>query len=221
MSNVIPSSWFKTYSETQQLLQDGTTITQSFVQDIHQLNPNLTFDVKVIIYTTPALVFFDPATKTVNLPFYDQLSKDSVGFFQEMGDSEAEGKRLFGLFFNGFYLAHELGHGVQFFVKGDEKGSYKNELFANQVGMQWWRKHGADAELSACYQFAQHIISILPNPVPKGMTVEEYFDKNYNTVSNNPYIYGFMQFHQFIQTHDDPKLPRFDELITAYMNSAP
>jgi len=215
--STIPNEWFHTFSSTDQLIADGKNITEQFVADIHQINPNQKFDVKVIINTTPALVFFDPSTKTVNLPFWDQLQKESIGFFDQMGGSKEAGKTLFGLFFNGFYLPHELGHGVQFFVKGDEKGSYINELFANQIGMQWWRKHGQEANLKSCYDFAQHIMGILPNPVPKGMTVEEYFNKNYDQVSSNPFIYGFLQIGQFIKVYEDKSLGDFDALIKSYM----
>ncbi|MDF2157481.1 hypothetical protein [Algoriphagus sp. CAU 1675] len=217
--NPIPSSWFSTYEDQNALVNDGTQITNQYIADIHLIQPNLKFDVQVIINTTPALVFFDPATKTVNLPFWDQLSSDSVGFFNQMGGSPEEGKRLFGLFFNGFYLPHELGHGLQFFAKGDEKGSYKNEFFANQVGLSWWRKHLEDSDLNACYAFAQHIISILPDPVPKGMTIEQYFNENYDKVSSNPYIYGYMQFNQFIQIYEDKNLPDFDTLVSDYLKA--
>jgi hypothetical protein len=201
------------------LVGDGTQITTQFISDIHQLKPDLPFDVQVIINTTPALVFFDPDTKTVNLPFWDQLGNDSKGFFTQMGGSDADGKILFGLFFNGFYLPHELGHGLQFFAKGDEKGSYKNEFFANQVGLTWWRMHGETTQLEQCYGFAQHIVSILPDPVPKGMTIEQYFNENYDKVSSNPYIYGYMQFNQFIQIYEDKTLPEFPILVTNYLKN--
>lgn len=213
------SSWFHAYSSQESLLADGRQITSQFVQDFTSILPKIKYDVDVIINTTPALVFFDPATKSVNLPFWSQLKQDAIGFFNKMAGSQEEGKRLFGLFFNGFYLPHELGHGVQFFVKGDEKGSYQNELFANQIGMQWWRKHGQQANLELCFQFAQHIMSILPDPVPKGITVEEYFNENYDKVSSNPFIYGFLQFGQFIKVYTDQSLPDFDVLLKNFSQS--
>ena len=83
--------------------------------------------------------------------------------------------------------------------------------------MQWWRKHGQEANLKSCYDFAQNIMGILPNPVPKGMTVEEYFNKNYDQVSSNPFIYGFLQFGQFIKVYNDKSLGDFDTLIRSYM----
>lgn len=207
------SNWFKTYSSENSLLADGKAITTQFVQDFSAILPAIPYSVEVVINTTPALVFFDPATKTVNLPFWNQLKPAAVGFFDKMGGTPEEGERLFGLFFNGFYLPHELGHGVQFFVKGDEKGSYANELFANQIGMQWWRKHGQQSNLEQCFQFAQHIMGILPDPVPKGMTVEEYFNENYDKVSSDPFIYGFLQFGQFIKVYEDQNLADFDTLL--------
>ena len=76
--STIPNDWFHTFSSTDQLIADGKSITNQFVSDIHQINPSQEFDVKVIINTTPALVFFDPSTKTVNLPLWDQLKKEAI-----------------------------------------------------------------------------------------------------------------------------------------------
>ena len=53
----------------------------------------------------------------------------------------------------------------------------------------------------------------LPNPVPKGSTIEEYFSKNYEEASANPYVYGYMQFKQFIEIYEDKNLPDFDTFI--------
>lgn len=50
-------------------------------------------------------------------------------------------KKFFGLFFNGFYLPHELGHAYEFVLKGETIGFYEGEYFANTVAMLWWKKH--------------------------------------------------------------------------------
>ena len=57
------------------------------------------------------------------------------------------------------------------------------------------------------------IFAQLPNPVPEGSTIEEYFSKNYEEASSNPYVYGYMQFKQFIEIYEDKNLPDFDTFI--------
>jgi hypothetical protein len=54
--------------------------------------------------------------------------------------------------------------------------------------------------------------------VPKNMSEEEYFTKNYEEASSNPYTYGYMQFKQFIQIYEDKNLPEFDSFIKKYIS---
>lgn len=58
----------------------------------------------------------------------------------------------------------------------------------------------------------------LPNPVPNGQTPEEYFGKNYEEASKDPFVYGYMQFSQFISVYEDKKLPAFDVFIKDFIS---
>jgi hypothetical protein len=49
------------------------------------------------------------------------------------------------------------------------------------------------------------------------MSEEDYFTKNFNEGSRNPYTYGYMQFKQFIQIYEDTSLPEFDPFIKKYL----
>lgn len=101
--------------------------------------------------------------------------------------------------------------------KGNIKGSYQEEYFANQVGILWWKKQGRVKELKECYEFAKRVWAKLPNPVPSGSTIEEYFTANYQKATEDPYVYGYMQFKQFIQVYEDKTLPDFDTFIKSYL----
>jgi hypothetical protein len=50
----------------------------------------------------------------------------------------------------------------------------------------------------------------LPNPVPEGISKEDYFTKNYEQAASNPFVYAYMQFGQFITIYEDNSLPSFD-----------
>lgn len=58
----------------------------------------------------------------------------------------------------------------------------------------------------------------LPNPIPEGMTIQEYFSKNYEKASENPYVYGYMQFKQFILIYEDKNLSNFDSFVQSYLD---
>lgn len=203
--------WFSTYSDSIKLVKDAQIITKSFTNDIKKNKPDLTFNIKTVLHTTPYLIYF--YKDAANIPLWQQVITEQKKFFAEIAGNEEEGKRFFGLFFNGFYLPHELGHAYEFVLKGETIGSYEGEYFANTVAMLWWKKHHRTKELKQCYEAAKKMWAKLPNPVPAGTTIEEYFSKNYEEASANPYIYGYMQFKQFIEIYEDQNLPDFDTFI--------
>ncbi len=203
--------WFTTYKDSIALVKDGNKVSVQFIKDVKKIVPQIKFDVKTILHTTPYLIYFD--NNTANLPLWEQVIPEQKAFFYEVAGSQEKGKIAFGLFFNGFYLPHELGHAFQYIIQGKIEGSYKNEYFANTVAQLWWKKQGRKKDLELCYEFAKKMYAKLPNPVPSGMTVEDYFGKNYETSSQNPYVYGYMQFKQFIDIYEDKTLPDFDAFI--------
>ncbi|MEM0575455.1 hypothetical protein [Flavobacterium polysaccharolyticum] len=203
--------WFTTFPDSIALVKEAQMITQSFTKDIQKRVPKIKFDIKTVLHTTPYLIYF--YKDTANIPLWEQVIPEQKQFFYKIAGNEAEGKRIFGLFFNGFYLPHELGHAFEFVLKGETNGSYQGEYFANTVAILWWKKYHRNKELKQCYEAAKKIFAQLPNPVPEGSTIEEYFSKNYEEASSNPYVYGYMQFKQFIEIYEDKNLPDFDTFI--------
>lgn len=211
-------NWFSLYQDSTQLVQDARTITTSFENDIKKISPTIKFSIKAVLNTTPYLIYYDNRDITANLPIWEQVIPQQKDFFYQVNGSEAEGRKAFGLFFNGFYLPHELGHAFQDATNDSAVGlSYQNEYFANTIAILWWRKHKRNNELKLCYEYAKKMWSKLPNPVPKDMSEVDYFTKNYEEACQNPYTYGYMQFKQFIQIYEDKNLPKFDVFIKKYL----
>ncbi len=209
-------NWFTTYTDSVALVKDANQVSSQFIKDIKKVCPNLKFEVKTILHTTPYLIYFE--RDTANLPLWVQVIEQQKGFFYEVAGNESEGKKAFGLFFNGFYLPHELGHAFEYFTKGRIEGSYQSEYFANTIAMLWWKKQKRGKELKECYDYAKKMWAKLPNPVPEGMTIEDYFGKNYEQATQDPYVYGYMQFKQFILIYEDQSLPDFDTFIKQHSN---
>lgn len=85
------------------------------------------------------------------------------------------------------------------------------------ISILWWRKQGKLEELKKCYDYTKEIIKKLSNPVPKGQTKEQFFGENYEVASQDPNVYGWMQFTQFIKIYEDESLPDFDTFVSYYM----
>ncbi len=210
------NQWFTTYTDSVALIKESNRLTELFKADIKKLKPELDFKTGVLLNTTPYLIYYG-LNDTVNLPLWSQVIPPIKGFTAQVAGSEAEGERMFGLFFNGFYLPHELGHALQYNVdKKNADVSFENEYLANEIAMLWWRKQGKEKELKVCYELAKSMFAKLPNPVPEGQTVEEFFTKNYEQAARDPFVYGYMQFAQFIKVYEDQSLPDFDNYLTNY-----
>lgn len=210
--------WFTLYQDSTMLVKDAEKITTAFKNDIKRLSPATKFEIKAVLKTTPYLIYYDERGLTANLPIWDQVIPEQKSFFYEVAGGEAEGKEIFGLFFNGFYLPHELAHAFQDATSKTEVAlSYQNEYLANTMAILWWRKQLKEGDLQKCYEYAKKIAAKLPNPVPEDMTEEAFFTKNYQAASQNPYVYGYMQFRQFIKIYEDKSLPDFDTFIKTYL----
>jgi len=210
--------WFVKFTDSAELISNAKSITAKFVKDVKKINPSIQFEINPILNTTPYLIFYNNENneKTANLPIWQQVIEPQKQFFYEIAGSQPEGERIFGLFFNGFYLPHELGHALQEITEGRVKNSFESEYLANTIAILWWRKNKNKAELEQCYKAAKIIWAKLPNPVPSDSIIEEYFTANYEKASANPYEYGYMQFKQFISIYEDKNLPSFDVFIKKY-----
>ncbi|MBS7787173.1 hypothetical protein KIH23_07665 [Flavobacterium sp. CYK-55] len=208
--------WFSTYQDSIALVKDAKAITEKFTSDLKKIDPTIKFDIKTILNTTPYLIFF--YKDAANIPLWEQVIPEQKQFFYQLAGNETEGKKIFGLFFNGFYLPHELGHAFDYILHGDVKNSYESEYLANTIGFLWWKKQHRNQELKKCYEYAKKMWAQLPNPVPEGSTVEKYFAENYEQATQDPFVYGYLQFKQFIDLYESKNLPDFDTFIKNELN---
>lgn len=205
--------WFTVYQDSVALLNNAKKISEKFKKDVYKFKKDDKFTTTTILNTTPYLIFFDGQNK-VNIPLWSQVLPELKAFTKEVTGSEEEGKRMFGLFFNGFYLIHEYGHAYQETYDFENSNvSYQNEYLANTIAMLYWRKIGKKKELKQCYELAKKMFTKLPNPVPEGISKEDYFTKNYEQATQNPFVYAYMQFGQFIEIYEDQSLSNFDEYM--------
>jgi len=210
------NQWFYTYTDSIALVRDANEISNKFLSDIKHIEPKIQFEGKTILDTSPYLIYYG-FDKNIHLPLWEQVLPELKAFFTDIAGSEEAGATMFGLFFNGFYLPHELGHALQDVAKGNLGQSYKGEYLANTIAILWWRKNGNLKELEQCYHLAKKMVNKLPNPVPEGVSIEHYFTENYGTATQDPYIYGYMQFKQFVEIYETKTLPDFNTFIETFL----
>lgn len=210
------NKWFSLYSDSTALVKDANELVRQFNVDIREIDSKLEFNLKAIKNTTPYLIFVNAGT--INLPFWDEVIPQQKAFFTEVSGGENEGQKVFGLFFNGFFLVHEMGHTLTAAIGKAYSNRLDNEYDANTLAILYWRKIGQDKKLEECYNYAKQILKILKNPVPVDQDTKTYLTEHYDELSADPYKYGFIQFSQFIGIYENKDLPDFDAFVKSKMN---
>lgn len=140
------SKWFSTYSDSTALITDANKVIQQMADRIIKTNSNINLHQNTAVKNTkPYLIFIN--NNKVNLPFWPEVIVPQKNFFATVAGGEDEGKKVFGLFFNGFYLAHELGH--SFFTNAGKKfdNAYDSEYGTNTLAILYWRATGENENL--------------------------------------------------------------------------
>ena len=208
---------FHTYTASVKLVKDVNELATTFFTKVKLADASMTKVPQAILNTQPYLVFYTSENNSVNLPLWFQLNADLQLFFSQLsGGNKSEGKKIFGLFFNGFYIARELGHAVQFAKEKNNTNKYQGELFANTLAILFWRESANKKELEKCYNYVNSMLKILPDPVPAGENEEDYFNKNYQKLAHEPGKYGYIQFSQFKRIYEDKSLPGFIVYLKNY-----
>ncbi len=205
------NQWFSRYTDSAKMVGDASEIVNQFSEQVKRLVPSFSIQVKVVENTSPYLIF--NKDNSINLTLWRKVIPPQKAFFATMAGSEKEGEEVFGLFFNGFYLAHEMGHIVYNISGKNYSNAYASEYDANVLSILYWRKAGKNKELENCYRYAKKMLSTLKNPVPKEEDYKAYITANYNKLAADPYQYGYIQFSQFVEIYEDKALPDFDTFI--------
>lgn len=206
--------WFETHSDTTLLVNNSNKIVREFALKIQAARPGIEIDAKAIKNTDLTLISYDPENNTINLPFWGEVIPQQKAFFTKLAGGTEDGKKVFGLLFNGFYLAHELGHAVASKSGIQFDNEYDSEYFANEIAISYWKKTGKKKQLKICYKYVKKMLSYLKNPVPENENHKEYFTKHYHELGPDPYKYGYFQFAQFVEIYENKKLPDFNDLVT-------
>lgn len=209
--------FFRIYDDSAALVEDANFIVAEFVKHSNAIAPVLTSPPQAILNTKPFLIFYSPKLNTVNLPIWSQVIPQQKEFFYKLGGNEKKGKKIFGLFFNGFYLPHELGHALQNVTGKRESNLYQNEYFANTLAILYWQKTNRSNELRKCYKYAKQMVKQLPNPAPEGQDPIKYFNEHYQELGADPYKYGYYQFAQFVEIYENKTLKSFDEFLREFL----
>lgn len=210
---------FKLYNDSSSLALDAKVIVNDFNDRVNRIQPELALNIGFVVHTTPAMVYYAPKSKNVVALLYHELPEENKTFFNTYSENPEEAKQVFAIFFNGFYIAHELGHGlVAAYELFDPNAMYWEEFEVNQIAMNYWNSMGKTTELEKCYQFAKSFLSKVPDPVPTDAEDRiAWFNENYWELGPQPEKYGYFQMNQFVDIYENHDRVDIDEYLEIYI----
>jgi hypothetical protein len=100
-------------------------------------------------------------TNRIYLPHWPTAPKPIKDFCTQVMGGQKEGEQLAAMYFYGFFLPHEVGHGLQFNAHVRKDNEYDNEYDANVMALLYWRAQGKDKHYEEMAQNADQYAYML------------------------------------------------------------
>ena len=208
-----------------QLFTDGTLFKKandSLIRDIEnklkKINPAFSFNgMTTEVSDTFLNGQYLPKTNIIYQITIQTARPVMGGFLTDLAGSEAGADSLAGLIFYGFFLPHEIGHGLEYNSDNVPNNKFQSEYEANVFATLYWRSVGKEKELQQCYEMAKKIVSKLKDPIPENVDAKQYITEHYDELMQDPYKYGYIQFSQIVSILEDKSLPDFTTYVKKYL----
>lgn len=217
LSGDLPSlaaPWVAPYTDSSRLERDVTRIIQRFHRALGRAGvapaPRMP---RAEVRTTASLISWRAHSYRVRVSLWAGVPPPQKQVFAQWTGSPSKASRLFGTLFNWFFVAHELCHYLQtrFAAHTDH---WQSERTANVVAVAYWREQPGGAQrLRWLHGQLRAILRRLPNPVPNGVSAQQFFNRNYQRLVFNPDAYGYFQFRFVVEALDARSRLRFASLV--------
>lgn len=210
---------FSIYNDSLKLKKDNDAIIADFESSVKKIDSPFSFKgLKTVVENNSSTGYYAPKANVISLPWWETMPQIFKDFGTNVTGSKEKGEQLSKLYYYGFFLPHEIGHGLQFITGKRLDNDYDNEYEANVIALLYWREKGKKKELKQCYKIAKQVLQNLPNPIPKGEDPKTYFTKHYEVFAQDPNKYGYIMFYQIVTAFEDKSLPNFDTYVKGILD---
>jgi hypothetical protein len=169
----------------------------------------------IVVEDVPSWGQYNDANNTLRTSDWTVLRPEEKAFFVHLagpGADDAAARAVFEKAAHGWIFVHELGHWWQA-CRGflADHSHYQVESGANRIALAYWRE--TDPEIAALMMSLFHgVLDHAPSPVPAGQSVEEYFNKNYETLGPSP-AYPWFQSQMGVSLEQEKPAPTLVEAL--------
>ncbi len=128
---------------------------------------------------------------------FEKGTPDQQAAFIQLFGAETAQYRL-DFYFHWYNIAHEYGHCLCNSYESDVIG-LKQEFLVNRFAVSLWRYAGYEQELDRLQKMLNEVLRGMKNPVPAGMSMEEYYEQIWGTDQlMDVAVYGYLQFRSVL-----------------------
>lgn len=201
---------FQLYDDGDALKKHSDELIADIEKEVKSINPAFSFNgLTTEISETFIPGHYRPNTNRIYYCTWP-VAKPAMADFsiKAVGSMEA-GDQLAAHYFFGYFLAHEIGHAMDFNTGKIPDNRYDSEYYANVFAMLYWRCKGRDKELQKCYEIAKNALTKLKDPVQAGTDRKKFVTENYAKLTQDHMGYAYILFSQIVEIMEDKSLPDF------------
>lgn len=213
---------FTIITDSVTLRKENDLLIKDFEKRVRKINGSVELKgLRTVVKDSLFAGYYLFKTNSIYLSTWPAQPKVIKNFCTGIMGSKAAGEKLAAMYFYGFFLPHEIGHGLQFNANVRKGNEYDNEYEANVIALLYWKERGKEKELRECYEIAKQVVAKLPNPIPANEDTKQYFTVHYDEMSQNAGQYAYMLFSQIVTIFEDKSLPDFNTYIKQYVAKKP
>lgn len=158
---------------------------------------------------------YDEATNTLKTTAWELMTEEEKARFYRMAGmnaTEETARKEFETSVHHWVFVHELGHWWQACRHVENADRYVYESGANRIATAYWREHDRDILVAQRTTF-NYVLTHVPDPVPEGESVEDYFNAHSAAKFKPGAEYDWVQARMGLRVFDEHPAPSFADVL--------
>ncbi len=200
-----------------------TTLRDAFIARIHSAGFTCPIAAPtIVVEDVPSFGQYQPESNILRTSDWTVLRPEEKAFFVQLagpGADESTVHTVFEKAAHGWIFVHELGHWWQACSNSNvHRSHYQVEYGANRIALAYWRETDPGV-VTLTMSLFHGVLDHVPSPVPAGQEVEDYFDKNYETLGPSP-AYPWFQSRMNVTLEEEKPAPTLVMVLASVVAQA-
>lgn len=168
----------------------------------------------IVLDNPPSYGEYEDEKNVLHIAVWSALSPEQQARFTRLAGLLGSGKTGEEVFDDGVHrwvFVHELGHWWQACQRNTGENHYSVEYGANRIAAAYWRVKDP-VFMERTEKKMTTVIATMPQPVPTGQSLENYFNENYEKLGPTP-AYIWFQYSMVLKVQSENPLPSLQQTL--------